>query len=92
MDTPNDTKMNQPTWVDDLFGGQDKVIYDEKTDSQMRISQDADCRAENEARGEGEYPHYTHNYKGDQSWHYSEDKKTHSESWSFEDEDSDSES
>ena len=81
--------MNTPTWVEDLFGGRDKVNYD-KNGNEIRISQDTDSWAENEARGgKGDYPHYTHNYKGNQSWHYSSDQKTHSDSWSLGDDNSD---
>lgn len=80
--------MTNPSWQDDLFGGRDKVYID-KNGNEVRLSQDADARKENETRGKGEYPHYTSNWKGDSSWHYSSDEKTHEFMHSNED-DSDS--
>jgi len=84
--------MSNPGWEDDLFGGQDKVYID-KNGNEVHLSQDSDARAKNDAIGKGEYPHYTGNWKGDSSWHYShQDGKTHDSINSYgEDEDSDSE-
>ena len=49
--------------------------------------QDADAYQENRRRRteeneRGDYPHHTYNHDGDESWHYSDDNKTHSDFWS----------
>jgi hypothetical protein len=59
----NDNKP-KPSWVDDLFGGRDKV-YGEN--DEKRQSQNASDRA----LGKGEYPHYTKD--ANDNWHYSTD-------------------
>jgi hypothetical protein len=83
--------MSNPGWQDDLLGGRDKV-YNDKDGNEVRLSQDSEQRAENEARGKGEYPHYTGNWKGDSSWHRSDDSKSHEFMHSYaENDDSDSE-
>jgi hypothetical protein len=66
----------KPEWQDDLFGGRDK-IYIDKDENEVRLYQDTESRTENEDREKGDYPHYTSNYQGDESWHYSDDSKTH---------------
>jgi hypothetical protein len=53
---------NEPSWIDDLFGGRDKAYGD----NGERISQDSEDRESG-----GEYPHHT--YDGD-NWHYSTDR------------------
>ena len=58
---------NKPSWIDDLFGGRDKV-YDAKNNK--RISQDASDRVKSEENGT-DYPHNTSD--GDGGWHYSTD-------------------
>jgi hypothetical protein len=81
--------MSKPSWQDDLFGGRNKGYVD-SDGNVVYVHQDPDSRAENEARGKGDYPHYTNNHKGDESWHYSSDKDTHEHLYSY-GEDNDSE-
>lgn len=77
--------MTNPSWQEDLFGGRDKV-YTDKAGNEIRLSQDAEAREANlEERGkDAEYPHYTHNWRGDNQWHHSPEKDTHSKGWTFE--------
>jgi len=50
-------------WFEDLFGGRDKIYFD-NNDNEVRLSQDADMWTENEGRGKGDYPHMTYNHDG----------------------------
>jgi hypothetical protein len=77
--------MSNPTWQDDLFGGRDKVYID-KDANEVRISQTSEDRIENDSRGKGDYPHWTGNYNGDSSWHYSDNSKTHGDAVSYNEE------
>jgi len=74
-------------WVDDLFGGTRDKVYSDKSGNRVRMVQDTDAYQENRRRRieenkRGDYPHYTYNHDGDESWHYSDDEKTHSDFWS----------
>ena len=66
-------------WIDDLFEGTREKVYYDKSGNKVRMVQDAAARQENERRGKGDYPHYTHNQNGDESWHYSDSHKKHSD-------------
>lgn len=85
------TNTNKPEWQDDLFGGRDKVYID-KDENEVRLYQDTESRTENEDRGKGEYPHYTSNWRGDESWHYSDSSKMHDFVSSYKDTESSDES
>jgi hypothetical protein len=78
------TNTNRPEWQDDLFGGRDKVYID-KNENEVHLYQDTESRTENEDRGQGDYPHYTSNWMGDESWHYSDDSRTHKPLFSYKD-------